>query len=144
MFEINYSFIGLTYILDLQILLLQISVSSLWLKNSQYTINIRTIIKNIPVKVYHSISIVKYYYGPLPQIYSIINNKILGIKLELALYMSFKTINDLVGPNKLVPTLLVFGIYLRMTELNVLSPLIIQRGIAMKKAIDEIQKCTIS
>ena len=56
--------------------------------------------------------------------------------------MFFKAINDLVGPNGLVFTLLVFGAYPRITELDALTSSITQRAIAMKKAIDEVQKCT--
>ena len=74
------------------------------------------IVKNAPVKANHSIGMVERYYGPLRRIYSIITNEILGIKPELALQMSFKAINNSVGPNRLVPTLLVFGAYPRMTE----------------------------
>ena len=58
--------------------------------------------------------------------------------------MSFKAINDSVGPNGLVPTLLVFGAYPRMTEQEALSPLITQRVTAMRKAIDEVRKSTAS
>ena len=48
------------------------------------------------------------------------------------------------SPNKLVLTLLVFGAYLRMTELDAPSPSIIQCAMAMKKAIDEVRKCIAS
>ena len=51
--------------------------------------------------------------------------------------MSFKAINNSVGPNGLVPTLLVFGAYPRMTESDAPAPSITQRVIAMRKAIDE-------
>lgn len=74
------------------------------------------IVKNISVKVYDSISMVKYYYGPLRQVYSIITNKIPGIKLNLALPMFFKAINNSIDPNRLGFTLLVFDINTRMTK----------------------------
>ena len=45
--------------------------------------------------------------------------------------------------NRLVYTLLVFGIYLKINELNALFASIIQRSIAIKKAINEIQKYTV-
>lgn len=48
------------------------------------------------------------------------------------------------GPNRLVFTLLIFGVYPRMTKLDTLSPLIIQYTMAIKKAIDEIRKCIVS
>ena len=81
---------------------------------------------------------VERYYRPLRQVYSIVTSEIPGIKPNLALQMFFKPINNLVGPNKQVPTLSIFGVYPRMTELDAPSPSIKQRAMAMKKAIDEV------
>lgn len=58
--------------------------------------------------------------------------------------MFFKAINNLVDPNGLVLTLLVLGVYPRISELDALSPPIIQYGIAMKKVMDEVSKCIVS
>ena len=96
------------------------------------------IVKNTPVEAYHSISMVERYHGPVRQVYSIITTEIPGIKPDSALQMSFKVINDSIGPNGLVPTLLVFGAYLRMTESDASSPPIIQCAMAIRKAMDEI------
>jgi hypothetical protein len=52
--------------------------------------------------------------------------------------MSFKAINNTVGPEGLVLTLLVFGAYLRMVELDALLLLVIQRANVIKKAMMEI------
>ena len=54
--------------------------------------------------------------------------------------MAFKAFNDTAGPDGLVPTLLVFGAYLQIAELDVPSPTVIQRANAVKKAIAEICK----
>ena len=54
--------------------------------------------------------------------------------------MAFKAINDTTGPNGLVPTLLVFGVYPRMVKLDAPLPSVIQQANAIKKAIVEIQK----
>ena len=54
--------------------------------------------------------------------------------------MVFKALNNTAGPDGLVPTLLVFGAYLRMAELDVLLPTVTQRANAVKKAIVEICK----
>lgn len=48
------------------------------------------------------------------------------------------------GPHGLVLIRLVFGIYPGITELDTMSLLITQRGIAIKKTMDELQKCTTS
>jgi hypothetical protein len=56
----------------------------------------------------------------------------------MALQMAFKIINNTTSPNGLVPTLLVFGVYLRMVELDAPSPLVTQRANAIKKAMVEV------
>jgi len=54
--------------------------------------------------------------------------------------MAFKAINDSAGPNGLIPTLLVFGVYPRITESNVPSTTVTLRTAVLKKAIEEIKK----
>ena len=54
--------------------------------------------------------------------------------------MAFKAINDTAGPDRIVPTLLVFGAYLRIVEIDSPLPLVAQRANAIKKAITEVQK----
>jgi hypothetical protein len=54
--------------------------------------------------------------------------------------MAFKAINDSAGPDGIVPTLLVYGAYPRITENDVPSPIVSQRSIALKKAIDKVRK----
>ena len=90
------------------------------------------------VKIYYSISMVKHYYGPLQQVYSIFTIKIFSIKLNLVLQMFFKVINNSMSFNRLVFTLPVFSIYFRIIELDALSLSIIQYAIAMKKIIDKV------
>ena len=113
-------------------------------KFKQYAANMGIIVKNALVEAHHSIGMVERYHGPLRRVYSIVTSEIPGIEPDLALQMSFKAINDSVGPNGLVPTLLVFGAYPRMTELDAPSPSISQRAMAMKKAMDEVRKSTAS
>jgi len=54
--------------------------------------------------------------------------------------MTFKAINDSMGPEGLVPTLLVYGAYPHMTQNDPPSPSVAQRAIAIKKAMAQIQK----
>jgi len=58
----------------------------------------------------------------------------------MALQMAFKAINDSVGPNGLIPTLLVYGAYPRLTERDAPTATVTQRANAIKKAMAEIQK----
>jgi hypothetical protein len=58
----------------------------------------------------------------------------------MALQMAFKAINDIIRPNRLVLTLLVYSAYLQITEYNSLLLLVAQQALAIKKAIVEVQK----
>jgi hypothetical protein len=54
--------------------------------------------------------------------------------------MAVKAVNDTTSPDGLVPTLLVFGAYPRMTKLDPPTPLITACAMAIRKAMAEITK----
>jgi hypothetical protein len=54
--------------------------------------------------------------------------------------MAVKAVNDTAGPDGLVPTLLVYGAYPRMTNLDPPAPSIIDRVAVIWKAMLEIAK----
>ena len=54
--------------------------------------------------------------------------------------MAVKAINNTVESNRLIPTLLVFGAYLRMMELDPPNLIVKQRATTIKKAIKEVRK----
>jgi hypothetical protein len=54
--------------------------------------------------------------------------------------MAFKAINDFIGPNSLIPTLLVFRAYLYIIKSNISNPIVVKRAVALKKAIKEVKK----
>ena len=54
--------------------------------------------------------------------------------------MAVKAINNTAGPNGLVPTLLIYGAYLRISSLGPPTPSITERAAAIRKAIAEIVK----
>jgi hypothetical protein len=62
------------------------------------------------------------------------------VSAENALQMAVKAVNDTAGPNELVPTLLVFGTYLRLsfTSFAILS--ITARAEAVRKAMAKVRK----
>jgi hypothetical protein len=97
-------------------------------------------VKIVSIETHHSIEMMKRYHEPLRRTYSIISTEISEIDSELALQMTFKVINDSTELNDLISTLLVFDVYLRMTEMNASSSTIIQRAIAMKKTMNEVRK----
>lgn len=56
----------------------------------------------------------------------------------MALQIAFKAVNDSARPDGLVPTLLVYGTYPRMSEFDAPSTTVTQRTTALRKAIEEI------
>ena len=68
---------------------------------------------------------VERYYSPLRRIYCIITTELPDISKDMALQIAFKAINDSVGPNGLIPTLLVFGAYLYMVESDAPNPIVV-------------------
>jgi len=62
------------------------------------------------------------------------------IQKELALQIAVKAVNNTAGPNGLVPTLLVYGAYLRISNLGPPAPSITEWAAAIRKVIAEIVK----
>ena len=54
--------------------------------------------------------------------------------------MAIKAVNDTAGPNRLVPTLLVYRAYLWISNLDPFAPSVINRAAIIQKAMAEIVK----
>ena len=54
--------------------------------------------------------------------------------------MAVKAINNTASPNRLVPTLLVYRAYLRISKLDPPAPSVIERAAVKRKAIAKIVK----
>ena len=95
----------------------------------------------MPVEAHNSIGKVEKYHTPLRRAYKIIRTELKeeGIDDEVCLQMAVKAINDTVGPNGLVPTLLVFGAYPRMTSADPPAPSIVKRSKAIQDAMRELR-----
>src|SRR4051812_25043392 len=87
---------------------------------------------------------VECYHRPLRQAFQIISDEVKDISKGMALQMAFKALNNTAGLNGLVPTLLVFGAYPRMSEFDSPSATTVQRATTMKKAMAEIKKLQAS
>ena len=61
------------------------------------------------------------YYAPLRRVYKIISLELEDASEELTLQMAVKAVNDSASPDRLVPTLLVFSAYPRITNDSLLS-----------------------
>jgi hypothetical protein len=66
--------------------------------------------KIVPVEAHWLIRKVKRYYVVLYCAYQIISKELPDLD-KMALQITVKAVNDTAGPNRLVPTLLVFGAF---------------------------------
>ena len=85
------------------------------------------------------------YHGPLRRAYEVITADLqgTGTTAEYTLQMAVKAVNDTAGPDGLVPTLLVFGTYPRMTDSSPPSPSIEARANVVRKAMAEVRKLKV-
>ncbi|KAF4471164.1 Ribonuclease H [Fusarium albosuccineum] len=99
-------------------------------------------INQIPVEAHWSIGKVERYHGPLRRAYEIIRSetKKAETSQEACLQMAVKAINDTSGPDGLVPTLLVFGAYPRISKDSPPTASQQQRAAAAAKAMTEVRK----
>jgi len=68
-------------------------------------------VKEVPVKAHNSVRKVEWYHALLRRVYKIISLELEDTSEKLTLQIAIKAINDSAGPDRLVPTLLVFGAY---------------------------------
>ena len=54
---------------------------------------------------------VERYYIVLRRAYQIVSEELPDLDKEMALQMAVKAVNDIIGPNGLIPILLVFGAF---------------------------------
>ncbi|KAF4470049.1 hypothetical protein FALBO_3049, partial [Fusarium albosuccineum] len=99
-------------------------------------------INQIPVEAHWSIGKVERYHGPLRRAYDIIRSETRRAETsqEACLQMAVKAINDTSGPDGLVPTLLVFGAYPRISKDSPPTATQQQRAAAAAKAMTELRR----
>jgi hypothetical protein len=90
-------------------------------------------VKEVPVKAHNSVGLIERYYALLRRVYKILKAELKDehIDKEIILQMAVKAVNDLAEPDRIVLTLLVFGLYLRITEIDAPSPTIAKRAEAI-------------
>jgi hypothetical protein len=98
-------------------------------------------VKEVPVEAHNSVGKVEVYHTPLRRAYQIIRVELKDedISEEMILQMAVKAVNDTAGPDGIVPTLLVFGAYPRMTADDPPSPSVIKRAQAIRSATKEVR-----
>ena len=95
----------------------------------------------ILVEAHNSISKVEWYYTPVRRVYELFLKSFPEISKEERLALLVKCVNDIAGPDGLVPTLLVFGAYLRILSSKGLLASTLERAKAIEKGIEEVRKC---
>lgn len=102
-------------------------------------LHIRT--KSVPVESANSMTIVERYHSPIRRAYNIIQKECSSMDREECLQMAVKAINDSVGPDGLVPTLLVFGALPRLgLPTDNPSKSTFQRAVALRNATAAMSK----
>jgi hypothetical protein len=94
------------------------------------------------VEAYYLVGKIKRYHGPLQQAYKIISKEFRGTNTsdKMKLQIVVKTINNSAGLDGIILILLVFRAYLRITNNSLLSPIIIKRAKAIRKASNKVRK----
>jgi hypothetical protein len=96
----------------------------------------------VPVKAHNGVGQVKRYHTPLRHTYEIIQDELKNehINKEIMLQIAVKAINNSAGPDSIVPTLLVFGAYPRLTKIDPPSPLVTKRAKAIRVATKKVRR----
>jgi hypothetical protein len=99
-------------------------------------------VKEAPVEAHNSVGKVERYHAPLRRAYEILREELKdeNIDKEMILQMAVKAVNDSAGPDGIVPTLLVFGAYPRMTDMDPPSPSVVKRAEAIRAATKEVRR----
>lgn len=91
--------------------------------------------KAVPVEAAQTMSVVERYHEPLRRAYRIIRKEAIDMDSESALQAAVKAVNDSVGPDGLVPTLLVYGAFPRLgLPSDALAAGVMDRARAVSKA----------
>lgn len=97
--------------------------------------------KSVPVEAANSLSIVERYHDPLRRAYRIVKREVPDIDDESALQYAVKSVNDTVGPDGLVSTLLVYGALPRLgLPSDAPAAGLLQRAVAVRKASNALSR----
>ena len=105
----------------------------------QYAQSMTITTKEVPVEAHHSIGKIERYHVPLKRAYEIIRQEMPDTTADIILQAAIKAVNDTAGPKGLIPTLLVFGAYPRMSA-TATTPDIQRRANAINLAMKELRE----
>jgi hypothetical protein len=98
------------------------------------------------VEAYNNVRLVEQYYALLQRAYSLLTDelKAKNINKDLILQMAIKAVNNLAGLDGIVPTLLVFRAYPRLTDTDPLLLSVAKRAEAIRIITKEVQRLLAS
>jgi hypothetical protein len=90
-------------------------------------------VKEVLIKAYNNIRLIKRYHTLLRCVYKILKTKLKNkhINKKIILQITVKAVNNSAKPDKIVLTLLIFGLYLKVTKINLLSLIIAKKAKAI-------------
>ena len=100
--------------------------------------------KCVPVEAHQSVGIIERVHSPLRRAFEVIRDDLQkagsAVPKAAILQMAVKAVNNTSGPDALVPTLLVFGAYPRISALDPPTATIAQRTRAIQKGKIEVER----
>lgn len=97
--------------------------------------------RDVPIETPNSMSYVERYHNPIRHAFKIVTAEAPDLDPEAALQTAVKSVNDSIGPDGLVPTLLVYGALPRLGFPNECpTPSTFQRAVALRKATEAMSK----
>jgi hypothetical protein len=99
-------------------------------------------VKEVLVKAYNSVRLVERYHTLLCCVYEILKAELKNehINKKMILQIAVKAVNDSARSDRIVLILLVFGLYLRITEIDASSPIIVKRAEAICAVTKEVRR----
>jgi hypothetical protein len=105
----------------------------------QYAKSIIIQVQEIPVETYNSIGKIERYYVFLQRVYKIIYDEFHDTSVKISLQIAIKAINNSAGPDRIIPILLMFSAYPRITKNSVLLLIITKKAEVIRKTTKEIR-----
>jgi hypothetical protein len=101
----------------------------------------RSDVSEMLTEAYNSIGKVERYHAPLRRAFDILTKELPRTSREARLQTAVKAVNDTAGPDGLVPTLLVFGAFPRMSREDRPTATNTRRAAAIRKAMAKVRRC---
>jgi hypothetical protein len=93
------------------------------------------------VEAHNSISLVERYHAPLRRAYNILLKELPNLLREERLQIAIKAVNNTASPDSIVPTLLVFRAFPRMSQWDAPAASIAARAEAVRNAMAAVREC---